>query len=94
LLQQLQDALKLNTQPKAFKTLLASVNDNDPTLKVLDLSEREDDRYYSDTTCKLPASALFHNQHIVELRLQGNTPKGLVIWPTLWRTTGASERST
>jgi Ran GTPase-activating protein (RanGAP) involved in mRNA processing and transport len=78
LLQQLEDALKLNTQPKAFKTLLASVNDNDPTLKVLDLSEREDDRYYNDTTCKLLASALLHNQHIVELRLQGNTigPKG------------------
>ena len=58
LLQQLEDALKLNTQPKAFKTLLASVNDNDPTLKVLDLSEREDDR------CSSVVCLLWHSRQL------------------------------
>eukprot|EP00994_Dinema_validum_P006845 NODE_5299_length_416_cov_55.738420_g4620_i0.p1 GENE.NODE_5299_length_416_cov_55.738420_g4620_i0~~NODE_5299_length_416_cov_55.738420_g4620_i0.p1 ORF type:complete len:60 (+),score=8.74 NODE_5299_length_416_cov_55.738420_g4620_i0:136-315(+) len=51
----LEDAIALNSEPLGLKRVIRRVQDNDPAVTVLDFGEYDQERFYTDVSCRLLA---------------------------------------
>eukprot|EP01006_Ploeotia_vitrea_P040674 TRINITY_DN66446_c0_g2_i1.p1 TRINITY_DN66446_c0_g2~~TRINITY_DN66446_c0_g2_i1.p1 ORF type:complete len:1081 (+),score=140.50 TRINITY_DN66446_c0_g2_i1:81-3245(+) len=71
LMDEIEDAVQLNLQPLALKTVMPRIQQNDEKLWELDFSTF-DGRYHTDKSVKQLARALKTNTHITKLDLSNN----------------------